>query len=82
MFDTYQSTKLPFYLGFILKVNVEVKGQRSGSQVRAKGRGHRSMSRSNVWHIAFDKVTNQVLTFLGLNENEKKKKKKKNMVKP
>ncbi len=40
------------------------------------------MSRSNVWHIAVDKVTNQVLTFLGLNENEKKKKKKKNMVKP
>ncbi len=29
-----------------------------------------------------NKVTNQVLTFLGLNENEKKKKKKKNMVKP
>ncbi len=27
-------------------------------------------------------IVNQVLTFLGLNENEKKKKKKKNMVKP
>ena len=33
MFGTYQSTMLPFYLGYILKVNVEVKGQgqRSGS---------------------------------------------------
>ena len=40
------------------------------------------MSRSNVWHIAVDIVNYQVLTFLGLNENEKKKKKKKNMVKP
>ena len=40
------------------------------------------MSRLNVWDIAFSKVTDQVLTFLGLNENEKKKKKNKNMVKP
>ncbi len=40
------------------------------------------MSRSNVWHKAANKVTNRVLTFLGLNENEKKKNKKKNMVKP
>ncbi len=32
------------------------------------------MPRSNVWRIAVDKVTNHVLTFLGLNESEKKKK--------
>ena len=50
------------------------------SQFRVKGRGQRTMSRSKVWHIAVDKVTKQVLIFLGLNENEKKK--KKNMVKP
>ncbi len=67
-------------------VKVEIKGQgqgqRSGSRV--KDTGQRSMSRSNVWDIAVNKVTNQVLTFLGLNENEKKKKKKKkkNIVKP
>ena len=71
MSDTYLLIKLPFYLGYIYKVNVEVKG-----------RGHRSMSRSDVWDIAVNKVSNQVLTFLGLNENEKKKKKKKNIVKP
>ncbi len=84
MFGTFQSTKLPYYLGYILKVNLEVKGQgkRSGSRVRVKGRSQRLMSRSNIWHIAVDTVTQQVLTFLGLNENEKKKKKKKNMVKP
>ncbi len=50
MFGTYQSNKWPFYLGYILKVNVEVtgQGQRSGAQVRVKVRGQRSMSRSNV----------------------------------
>ncbi len=84
MFGTFQSIKLPFYLVYIFKFIVEVKGQgqRSGSQVRVKGQGQRLMSRSNVWHISVDKVTKQVLTFQGLNENEKKKKKKKNMVKP
>ncbi len=83
MFGTYQSNYWPFYLGYILKVSVEVKGpgQRSESQVRVKGRGQRLMSRSNVWHIAVDIVTYQVLTFLGLNEKEKKKKKKRNMMK-
>ena len=78
MFGTYLSIKLRFYLAYMFKVKVEVKGQgqNSGSQVRVKGKGQRKMSRSNVWHIGVDKVTNQVLTFLGLNE-----KKKKNMVK-
>ena len=37
----YQSTKLPFYLGYISKVNVKVKvkgrGHRSGSKVEIKG---------------------------------------------
>ena len=32
------------------------------------------MSRSNIWHIAVDKVANQVLTFLGLNEKNKEEK--------
>ena len=32
------------------------------------------MTRSNVWHTA---VTNQVLTFLGLNETEREKEKEK-----
>ncbi len=80
MFDTYLSTKLPFYLSYIkVEVKVEVKGQcqRSGSQVKVKGTGQGSMSRSNVLDTAVNTVTNQVLTFLGLNENEKK-----NMVKP
>ena len=79
MLGAYQSTKLPFYLGYIIKANEEVKcqGQRARSQVSIKGWGQRLMSRSNVWHRVVDKVTNQVLTFLGLNKNEKKKKKKK-----
>ena len=72
---------MPFYLGYTYMVKVEIKGQgqgqRSGSRV--KDTGQRSMSRSNVWDIAVNKVTNQVLTFLGLNENENEKK---NMVKP
>ncbi len=56
MFGTNQSTKLPFYLGYILKVNVEVKGrgQRSGSQVEVKGQGQKLMSMSNIWHIGVD----------------------------
>ncbi len=37
------------------------------------------MSMSNDWYTAVDQVTNQVLTFLQLNENEKKK--NKNMMK-
>ncbi len=54
-----------------------------------KGQGRRSRSifatylpiKWNVCDITVNKVNNQVLTFLGLNENEKKKKKK-NMLKP
>ena len=82
MFGIYQSIKLPLYLGYMFKVKVEVKGQgqRSGPQVRVKGRDQMSMSGSNIRHIAANKVTNPVLTLQGLNENEKKK--KKNMVKP
>ncbi len=54
MFETYLPMKLPFYLGYIYKVNVELKGQgqRLGPHVRVKGAGQRSMSRSNVWDIA------------------------------
>ncbi len=74
MFGTNKSIKLPFYHGYMFQVKVEVKGQgqMSGSKVRVKDRGQRSMSRSNVWRIAVHKLINQVLTFLGLNENEKK----------
>ncbi len=58
--------KLPFYLGRCSRSRWNSK-----IKVRVKGRAQRSMS--NVWDIAVDKVTNQVLTFLELNENEKKK---------
>ncbi len=65
MTDTYLSIKLPFYLGYMYKVEVKVTGQ-------GQRYSQRSMSRSNVWDIAVNKVSNQVLTFLGLNENEKR----------